>query len=100
MHRIVRNLVRALMVVVATGIAFVTFAGFDPTALPSKILSGYSGAFLGHPEQFERVKRTLDDMSKAGFNSYDCKIQQSRLACDLDSHVTEVADMVSLSCSF
>ena len=94
MHRIVRNLVRALMVVVATGIAFVTFAGFDPTALPSKILSGYSGAFLGHPEQFERVKRTLDDMSKAGFNSYDCKIQQSRLACDLDSHVAEVADMV------
>ena len=99
MPRIVRNhacglMARAFMVVVAMGAASVTFAGFDPMVLPEKILSGYSGAFLGHPEHFERVKRTLDDMGKAGFNSYDCKIQQSRLACDLDSHVAEVADMV------
>jgi len=61
--------------------------------LPQKILSGYSGVFLGHPEHFEVVKQTIADMSKAGFNSYDCKVQQSRYECDLDSHVAEVADL-------
>lgn len=85
---------RKIAAVVSLACACPALAEFNPLVLPEKILSGYSGAFLGHADQFEVVKRTIDDMGKAGFNSYDCKIQQSRLACDLDSHVAEVADLV------
>ena len=65
------------------------------TELPERILSGYTGLFLGGKSS--HVEKMIRELARCKFNSIEVKIQHKFRSMDLRGHADEVARLAKLA---
>lgn len=83
------------IIAMSSSLCALTMLAAAQAELPKRILSGYSGMFLG--SNTDHVEKMIRELGKYKFNSIEVKIQHERRSMDLPGHVDEVARLAKLA---